>query len=102
MIDPNETVFIDVYLQSAAEAAGDPAAPSSDTAVLSPDDASRLAGTVAFTEANSVGEEEYFIINVPQGMRFDAGAAIVTIALSGLDGPIGRSAVELRKASLVR
>ncbi|MBO0905920.1 hypothetical protein [Jiella sonneratiae] len=115
-VEPDTRAFMDVYLQP-AEAAGntaagpDPALPdtagpsaradSPDSAArLSGDNASRLAGTVAFTEANAPGEEEYFVVNVPPGMRFDGGAAIVTLVLSG--GDLGKAAVEIRKANLLK
>ncbi|TFF22809.1 hypothetical protein E3C22_10090 [Jiella endophytica] len=98
-IEPGEQVFIDVYLM-AVDANGQPPSPA-DTAQLSAADASRLAGTLAFTEANEVGEEEYFVVNVPPGMRFPDGAAVVTIRLT--DGAaVQGSAVELRSATLLR
>lgn len=98
-IEPGEQVFIDVYLM-AVNANGEPPSPA-DTARLSAADASRLAGTIAFTEADKVGEEEYFVVNVPPGMRFPGGAAVVTIRLTDGDGLEG-SAVELRSANLLR
>ena len=105
-IDPDETVFVDVYLQQAAGEAGSDAGTADqgapDAATLDVGNASRLAGTVAFTQADQVGEEEYFVVNVPQGMRFVTGAAIVTITLAGADAPLENSGVELRKANLLQ
>ncbi|NDW03551.1 hypothetical protein [Jiella pacifica] len=105
-IDPAATVFIDVYLQPVGDEteSGEESAPG--PARLTEADRSRLAGTVAFTEADTVGEEEYFVVNVPPGMRFESGAAIVTITLAGTlagaDAPPANSAVELRRANLLR
>ncbi|ORE99115.1 hypothetical protein [Aurantimonas sp. 22II-16-19i] len=101
-IDPDETVFIDVYIEPAGSEAGTANQSTPDAATLDAGNASRLAGTVAFTVADQVGEEEYFVVNVPQGMRFEAGAAIVTITLAGADAPLENSGVELRKANLLR
>tara|TARA_R110002020_G_scaffold27268_2_gene87992 strand:+ start:716 stop:1297 length:582 start_codon:yes stop_codon:yes gene_type:complete len=102
VVDPAETVFVDVYLQPAGDEPRNPEDDAPGTASLSEGDRSRLAGTVAFTEADTVGDEEYFVVNVPPGMRFAAGAAVVTITLSGADAPLRNSAVELRQASLLR
>ena len=105
-IDSDETVFIDVYLEPAKSETESDAGPTDqttpNTATLDSGNASRLAGTVAFTTADQIGEEEYFVVNVPEGMRFEAGAAIVTITLAGADAPLENSGVELRKASLLR
>ncbi|MBP0614855.1 hypothetical protein [Jiella mangrovi] len=101
-VDPAETVFIDVYLQQAAAKTKTPETTSSTTtAELTQGSASQLAGTVAFTQAEEVGEEAYFVVNVPKGMRFENRAAIVTIALVGANAPLQNSAIELRRASLV-
>lgn len=105
-VDPDETVFIDVYIEPSGSESGSGAGTADqstpDAATLDAGNASRLAGTVAFTVADQVGEEEYFVVNVPQGMRFEAGAAIVTITLAGADAPLENSGVELRKANLLR
>ena len=101
-IDLGETVFIDVYLQPAGEATNDPDSQNTATDRLTDADRSRLAGTVAFTEAKAVGEEEYFVVNVPPGMRFPSGAAIVTLSLTGANSPLRRSAVALRQATLLK
>ncbi|MCE7027035.1 hypothetical protein [Jiella avicenniae] len=101
-VDPGETVFVDVYLQQADAETQNAEDAGPGTARLSEADRSRLAGTVAFTKAEAVGEEEYFVVNVPPGMRFETGAAIVTLTLSGADAPLRNSAVELRQATLLR
>ena len=101
-VDPGETVFIDVYLQPEGDGTTNAGSEADGTARLTDADRSRLAGTVAFTEADAIGEEEYFVVNVPPGMRFETGAAIVTLTLSGASSPLENSAVELRQANLLR
>jgi len=91
-VDPAERVLMDVYIE-----------PTS--AISSHEDGgagSRLAGTLAFTTDPKVGEEQFFIVNVPPDMRFDEGEARITLSMTGLEGPIETSAVRLVGARFLK